>query len=256
MNNNNNIKPTDNKYVIINVIIKVVLIALFLLSGLAIAGQNDTSFVKDNKPYKLPPNLKKYLIDKYTNISELSSTLQETPLGPRGYIFIAGNIRPKIQSSNISEEPDTETRARAIAKAFLEEEATLLGITDLGEIRERYIKTETVHDGEQTLIKYSRIINGLPYDNAYVDITVGHDNNILHVSAELVPAPQQLYKAVSNQTLTEEQIKTIIKQDVVTSGKKTNEMTIKHLSKWLGSTAPYVTYTATVDLGTGKGKES
>ncbi|SRR6266581_1205603 len=206
------------------------------------------------KPYKLPPNIKKYLIDKYANIRDLSSSLIETPHGPKGYIHISGNLTPKNFDLILSAEADSQTRARAVATAFMADEAQFLGIKDLGELQERLIETITAYDGEHTLIKYSRIINGMLYDNAYVDITIGADNTIKFFSAELVPASPELYKAASNRTLTEEQIRNIIQQDIINSGKNVNEMKFEYISKWLQAAAPYVIYTSKVDFGTGNGK--
>ena len=55
----------------------------------------------------------------------MTSTVQQTPNGPSGKLHIRGNITPK----NVKAAEGVQGRARAIAEAFLEEEAELLGIT-------------------------------------------------------------------------------------------------------------------------------
>jgi hypothetical protein len=53
---------------------------------------------------------------------------------------------------------DRENRSRAIAKAFLEEEAELLGITSMDEIKEYGIETSKGNDGDFTNIYYRRSV--------------------------------------------------------------------------------------------------
>ncbi len=109
------------------------LISLFLIFGHAAHAQD--------MPFRINGmDVKEYLIEKYNlRKHNVSSTLQQTPNGPKGYLSISGmGIKPKFMPV----EENIQARARAIAKAFLKEEARLFGITNMDEIREISVETD------------------------------------------------------------------------------------------------------------------
>src|SRR3990172_8338361 len=74
----------------------VLILSLFVLCQTANAqnAPNDKSL----KSYKKPPNLKKYFQEKYKDQMDtdmITSDLQETPYGPRGYLHLRGHMRPR-----------------------------------------------------------------------------------------------------------------------------------------------------------------
>lgn len=74
------------------------------------------------RPYKHPPNLLEYFKGKYVHVDDwLIARLQETPDGPLGQISVYGKISPKADVGGMV----PEDRARAIALAFIAEEAAL-----------------------------------------------------------------------------------------------------------------------------------
>lgn len=175
------------------------LLIIFILCSTSYAQANPPQTEvhdKSLKSYKLPPNLKKHLQKKHKDqIEEVTSDLQETPQGPRGSLIITGHIKPKNVES-LSK--DKTGRARAIAHAFLKDEAELLGLSDLSEMREYKILSDKVYAGEYIHIYYVRYINGLQFENTSLHIKIGPepDESITYVDASLVPAPSELYHAV------------------------------------------------------------
>ena len=206
---------------------------------------------KSLKSYKLPPNLKKYFQDKYKDQIDKdspTSKLQETPHGPRGTLHVSGNFRVK----NIEALPeDKADRARAIAKVFLRDEAELLGLPDLNELREYKISTSKGHDGEYTSIYYRRYIDGLPLEKSWAHIAIGPDESIVLMNISLVPASPELYTAVTNKTITEEEALRIIKKDA--RAKNVDEKRFKAKIKiYAISSSPYVVWKGRVSMVGGR----
>jgi hypothetical protein len=147
-------------------------------------------------------------------------------------------------------------RARAIAKAFLEEEAIMLGISNIGEIKEMSIDvfTSPYTNLTTTNVNYRYYIENLELENAYIQITIGHDENIRSVSAELVPTPPELYEAVKKKTLTEGEILKIVKQDLESAGIDSKEMRVLSIKTVAIPSPPYVIWKADVNLKKGGGR--
>jgi hypothetical protein len=201
---------------------------------------------KSLKSYKLPPNLKKHLQEKYKDqIYEVSSNIQETPQGPRGTLNISGHIKQKKFETTSG---DKAGRVRAHANAFLKDESELLGLLDLNELREYKIATTMGHDGEYTDIYYARYIDDLHFENAMVHITIGPDESIMFVTAVLVPASSELYNAVTKKMITENEVSKIIERDLKAHGFEPEDVAISNVNKSALSTSPYVVWTAAVDL--------
>ena len=212
--------------------------ALFCLTSYAQTEVQDKSL----KSYKLPPRLKNYLQEKYKGqIKEVSSALLETPQGPRGYLDIRGHIKPRnVESAS----EDKDGRARAIAKAFLKDEAELLGLSDLNELREYKL----VIDKGYVHIYYVRYIDDLLFDKFSLHIAIGPDETITYFSASLVPAPSELYQAVAKKMITESEVQKIIEGELTAHGFTREDVSLSSIHKTALPTSPYVVWTAVVDL--------
>lgn len=188
-------------------------------------------------------HLKKRLMDKYKEIGEVTSTLQETPHGPSGKLYIHGEMAP-------DEVPVVEGEhawERGMAKGFLKQEAAMFGITDMDEIQERLVSSSIGYYGEITHVHFHRIINGLVLENSYFHITVDAIRNISSVSAGVVPSPPELYEATKKPTLSEDKIIKIIEENLKTSKSKPN-FKLNKLEKLAIHAAPYVIWSVDVIL--------
>ncbi|HDH53813.1 MAG TPA: hypothetical protein ENH24_04945, partial [Nitrospirae bacterium] len=195
------------------------LILALLIFGQTVSAQKEQDVIA--QPFKINgKEVKNYLMEKYKlRKHDVSSSLQQTPNGPSGKLHLRGDIVPQ-NIANAKRMKNREDRARAIAGVFLKEEASLLGITNMDEIREMSIDTFTspYNNLTTTNIRYQRYINDLELEYAYIGITIEHDGNIRSVSAELVPTPPELYEAVKEKILTEGEILKIVKQDLESAG--------------------------------------
>mgnify|MGYP001573372968 CR=1 FL=1 len=196
----------------------------------------------------LPANIKNYLKGKYIDIrdDDLSSTLQQTLYGPLGYINIRGDITPKkgLDSTIIGE--GREERARAMAKAFIEEEKSLLGIANIAELNER-LHISKGYGGDYIHLYYQRKIGDIELENATIHVTVGPNDTIIGVSAESIAVSPELYKAVSKKTLGRGKVYRIIRQELkIASGGEDVGMGITKAYKVAIPKAPYVIWKVSV----------
>ncbi len=234
----------------------LVLAAILLVFGHFALAQNESVTSSSNSPQKPAPHLKQYFTDKYQKIQEVMSTLYQTPHGLQGWLSIRGNFMPKNMPAVSG---DRNSRARAIAKAFLEGESALLGITNMDEIREFGIHTSQGYGGDYTHIYYRRYIGDLELDKEDIHITIGPDETITGVSVELVAVPPELYQAAAKETLTEKKIREIVQQDLKSTMIKAKDAKISEIRKIAVPTSPYVVWQAfggiwlyTIDAFTGE----
>lgn len=220
----------------------IFMIALFLV--LAFLVFKDVTYAqtplidKSLKSYKKPANIKKYFEDKYKDqmdVGSLTSDLQETPQGPRGNLHISGHFKVK----NVEETSNKADRARAIAKAFLRDEAELLGLPDLNELHEDSIATNMGHDGEYTSIYYTRYIGNLPLENSRIHIGIRPDESIELIDASLAIARSELYQAAAKNRLTKEEASKIVENDMKIR-REAKKIKIGSASEVAIETAPYV----------------
>lgn len=218
----------------------LVLITVIFIFGQMAQAQNDPGI-----------DVKQYLIAKH-NLREddVISILQQTPDGLKGYLSIKGEIK----SQNILIAESAQNRARAVAKAFLKDESSLFGITNVDEIQEIVIYSGEGSDGTYTNINYRRYIENWELRGAYINIRVGPDEKIISVETYLVPAPPELYRAVAGKTLAEAEIRKIIEDDMKTNAESPETTpTVKamiadfdpklmSLRKFLIPKPPYVIY--------------
>lgn len=227
-----------------------VVVALSLILLLLISWQ---IALAQTEPLKINGiEVKEYVIEKYKlKKDDVISEIQQTPNGPSGKLYIMGeNITPKTVMAT----GDVKTRARSIAKAFLQEEAVLLGIPNIDETKEMAINVDTspYTNLTTTNIYYRRYINNLELENASIQITVGHDEKIKTVIAELIPAPPELYEAVKKTTLTKDEAVNIIKRDLQLNRIDPNGIRKLNITKIAIQSQPYVIWRADVILSTGR----
>ncbi len=233
----------------------LVLAAMLLVFGNIALAQNESAMSSSNSPQKPVQHLKQYFVDKYQKIEEVMSSLYQTPHGLQGSLHIRGHFMPKNAPAAGG---DRDSRSRALAKAFLQEEASLLGITNMDEIREFAINTDKGYGGDITQIYYRRYINDLELDNEVIHITIGPDETINHVSASLVPVPLELYQAAAKETLPEKKIREIVQQDLKSTMIKAKDAKISEIRKIAVPTSPYVIWKVyakwlyTIDAFTGE----
>lgn len=139
----------------------------------------------------IPGNIKKHLTGKYTRLDDPYATLQQTPYGPSGKIYILGDLTPKTidETSPFKEalqKESKEERLRGLAKAIITEEVSILGILNIDELRERKFYTDEY--GHVT-IYYDRYIGDLPLE--YGDVAIGfwHGETIESLQANVVAPP-------------------------------------------------------------------
>lgn len=215
---------------------------------------------KGFSPHQSRRDFERYLKDKYKEISNAESMVKQTPLGPEGDLFITGNIVPRKKAEiNLSALPDRHAKSMAIAKAFMEDETVLLGVDNPDELRIFNISTDKGAGGDYTDITYQKYVNGIRYQGG-IHLTIGPDYNVRGVSATLRPVSPEVYKATKRKTLTEEEIRAIVDNDLTEDEKRDYErkkgvMTFK---KYAIASPPYVIwetskeYTYTIDAFTGK----
>lgn len=216
---------------------------------------------KENDLFESPKKFELYVKDKYKEIREAASRVRQTPHGPVGEISIRGNIVPqKKPAIDLAAEPDRHARARAIAKAFMEDEPALLGIIQPEEIREFRINTGKGFGGDHTVIHYKRYINYIELQDANITITIGPEENIQNIRVSLVPVPPEVYEATNMKTLSDKEIMSFIEADLAEFDERGIDMNNinKSFKKVATNKYPYVLWKVsyifdyTIDAFTGK----
>lgn len=194
--------------------------------------------------------VEEYLTQKYhinRQAHDVSSTLQQTPYGPQGTLHFRGEMAPppgRVTRNMVTTGETTHDRARALARAFLQEEAALFGVTNMEEIRETKIGTDKGHDGDYTYLRYGRYIHGVELEGVDVRMAVGPDETIRHGMAQLAPAPPELYEAARRPTLTEADIRRVIEADLQAPEVTPGDIQISKLKQLAIPAPPYVLWTA------------
>jgi len=188
-------------------------------------------------PYKLPPNLLEHFKSRYGQVDEsLISNLQETPDGPLGQIDLTGKIFTSADVRGMAR----DERSRAIARAFIKQEAALFDLDNPGGLVETGF---SVTEEGTAVIHYQRRIVGLPLRGMFIRIEVSDEGAITRVHANLTPVPSALQVAVGRRTLAKDEIKKLVQHDLVRGGKNT---TTRVEEPALEATwrPPYVVWTA------------
>jgi hypothetical protein len=195
------------------------------------------------RPYTMPQNLLQYFQAKYTQVDDsLESSVLETSDGPLGQITITGTIVMSVDVSGMT----PEEAARAIAMAFLNEEADFLDIpSPAADLLESSL---TVTEDGITVIQYARYMGNLPFVDEYFRVDVNEDPAITRVEARLAPVSAAMMAAVGQTTLSSDDVKTIVHNDLVRS----NQPVEPTLSEpFLGATwrPPFVIWGARGSVG-------
>jgi hypothetical protein len=225
---------------------------ILLVATLLIFGQ---LALAQNEPLKINgKEVKEYLMEKYKlRKDDVRSEIQQTPNGPSGKLHINSFERPFTPQNVVITDTSVQGRVRAIAQAFLKEDAALLGITNMDEIREIRIDTTKGREGDYTTVRYSRYIDNLELDGVYIRIDIGPDERIIGVNAEIMPAPPELYEAVKKKTLTEDEIRKIVEHDLGSTKKDLTGMKISEIKKIAIPSPPYVIWTANAGVKSDQG---
>ncbi|MCM0081337.1 hypothetical protein L4X63_07020 [Geomonas sp. Red32] len=226
----------------------ILLVILSLLAATAFAQGDGANNVKDSKSYKLPSNIKLYFEDKYQSLDDIISTLQETPNGPLGRLLLSGKL---VLKNAPNAEPETteplSERARRVARQFIAQEASFLGIENLGEIRER--KTfQDDYGNNFTYVLLDRYIDGVPAESGDFRFLVDPAGNIVSAQIELIPSPPELYAAAKKKHLPEKKVMEIVVKDLTDAGENVKALKLNLLRKYAKPKPPYVRYGVTVVL--------
>ncbi len=225
------------------------MIAVFMAFGQAIAKDKnegpvpqDTSWHPGNAK-----NVKEYFEGKYGKLRDISSTVRLRTYGPDGRLHVGGNITVE----SFQEMSGEQGRARGLAKAFIEQEAQLFGITNMSEIREYEVRSDSYATGDYVNIFYHRYIGDLELASsrravaaARIRVEVGPQDTIVNFDADLVPMSPEAYEATTKKTLPESKIRHIVEMDLRTQkfpkDKLTEAMGRLELKKYAIPDAPYV----------------
>ncbi|MBI4685611.1 MAG: PepSY domain-containing protein [Nitrospirae bacterium] len=232
-----------------------------LLSGQAAIAQNEhaNDQTATKKAKKLEDyftgkeNLNDYFGGKYKfhPTGYVRSSIRPTPHGPKGDLDLTG---VEIEFKNVSPLPGELGRARAIARAFMEEEAVILGITDMEELREYEIKKFDGFVKGITHIYYRRYIGDLELEGAYIDFTIWPDGTITRMYAYLVPVSPEVYDAVRKERITKDKALKIIEHDLKSAGSDPKRIKIENIQEKAVPDSPYVIWEALVQLTKGRGR--
>lgn len=227
-------------------------ILLFLFSRITLSQDkpaDETATPQIKRPYKLPPNLMQYFKDKHNiniDVDGLVSNIQETKDGPLGGLLIRSTrgMLPKAEIQGATR----EERARAIAMAFMREEAALFDIPNIEEIREAKLYISKGLAGDYINIYYERYVGDLLLAEVSILVTITPDEKVDYVDASLVPTPPELYHAVKKETLSKEQVIKIIERDLAPPEKK-SLIKVHKTSKVATWRPPYVIWGITASIG-------
>ena len=159
--------------------------------------------------FSLPSDLTTYFTIRHGQVDRLTSTLEETPHGPCGRLTIEGSLRPK----DPPEGSTPENRARGIARAFLQQEAALLGIADLAAIKEREVR---ILPKEQVNVGYFLEVGGLEIWGTYfafrIDLASG--GAIARFETDLFPVSPDLESKLKSPTISADAAREIVVRDL------------------------------------------
>jgi hypothetical protein len=188
-----------------------------LLSTVVVATSTDAILFSANgrtTPYKLPPNLLEHFKSRYGQVDEsLIANLQETPDGPLGQIDLTGKISTSLDVRGMA----SDERGRAIARAFIKQEAALFDLDNPGGLVETAL---AVRDDGITVLHYGRKVGPLPLRGMSIRIEVSEEGAITRVHANLTPVPSALQVAVGRRTIEKDEARKLVEHDLVRGGRK------------------------------------
>lgn len=209
--------------------------ALFAVSTLRAFGTSGPT-----RPYRIPPHLLEYFKSRYTLSwdDSLTSNVAATADGPQGSLdvyFKSTRGVPLVA-------PLSDEQADAIARAFLQNEASLLDIADMSEIRKQEFKRT---DGGTVVAHYQRYIGGILLFEESFRVEVDPVGTVTRMHATLVPTPLGLYQAADRRSITRTRVEEIAQQDLADQDTPTFDEP-KLMATWQ---PPYVLWYAGGRLG-------
>jgi hypothetical protein len=182
----------------------------------------------------------RYLQGKY-QIQRIVVQPQDHPLhGPQRYLAVEGVVAPPAVAGRAVRTP---SEARALAQAFFGEEAALLGVTPMSEMRE--VSSRTSRWG-QTVVAYQHYVSGLRLEGTWASLTIQPEGHISSVRVQIVPTSPQLLQAVNQPTLSDPQIRLVVKRDLEAAGLDPRTVGHVELEKFAIAAPPYVVWKARV----------
>ena len=195
-----------------------VLLALPLALLLSVPAIGGLGSVGPTRPYRMPPNLLEYFKSRYTLAwnDSMTSTLVATADGPQGTLdvnFKSARTAPVAVAL-------ADEQADAIARAVMQNEAALLDIPDMSEIRK--LEFSRTDDG-LFIAHYQRFIGGIRLDQEVFRLHVDPAGTVTRLYATLVPTPIALYQAVDRTPIAREQVREIVEQELAAHGAHTSD---------------------------------
>ena len=196
--------------------------------------------VGPTRPYRIPPNVLEYFKARYTQSwdGSLTSRLAATADGPQGSLDVSfkSNRGAPVAS------PLSDEQADAIARAFLQNEASLLDISDMSEIRKQEFKRT---DDGTVVAHYQRYIGGILLFEESFRVEVDPVGTVTRLHARLVPTPLGLYQATDRRPIALERAEEIAHQELTDQDTPTFDEP-KLMATWQ---PPYVLWYAGGRLG-------
>lgn len=189
---------------------------------------------------KLPKDLRKYLNGKYPGvkgINDKTTTLEQTEWGPAGKLHMS-NVTPKGGwGSEIEGIENRAERARAIAMAFIADEAaSIFSTTDITEFREtKFLPDEYGHYH----ILYTRYVGNLPLENTSIYIHLQNGESIQSLTATVASPSPALYEAASKKTIGRGKVFKVVRDSLKSEDPEVS-VAVKKAEKHAVIAPPYV----------------
>jgi Zn-dependent metalloprotease len=201
-----------------------------------------TAFAQSAQTNSGKSEIADYVRGKF-KVRHIHSQLQKTEHGPSGSIYVIGDLTPTgIGAAAMKTEKSD--RAREIAKALILADPEIFGSINPNELREGSLETD---QNGHIHIRYRRHIGNLPLDGAEVVVHIGPDERISSISAQIKPVSPELYRAVETETLREEDLLSIIEEDLKAGNATYKSIRIKRSQKLAVSASPYILWQVDVN---------
>jgi hypothetical protein len=211
---------------------------LIMLTSGALA-QPDTLSVFTTRQAELHQYLdRKYLIERIDIQSR-----EHRLWGQTRNLWMKGALTPPLAAGLAAR---TASEARHIAQAFFSEEATLLGLTPISEMREKIRPGDPTDERGNTHLRYHHYLGGVRLEGTETLIHIRANGAISSITAGIAPISPELLTALTQPTLPEPEIRLVIKRDLQASGLDPRRVTHLELEKVAIGASPYVLWKARV----------
>lgn len=192
-------------------------IAIWVLSFSSPAWSETQPWLEfDKPPAQAREVLTEYLSVKYRGSSADVRVVPDGQDVAWRWVSMFGDFTP---SGTVTPEPGEHGKPRAMARAFLQEEAApLFGIRPADIHADKVSKGRPEHV-TQTSIRHQIHVGDLPLEGAWVTIGFDSHDRIVNVSARLVPITEAMRQAARHPTIGEQQIRRFVQADIETDAK-------------------------------------